>query len=151
MVPSGNTQRAPAGRLTWPTVSDASKSGPAAPGPSQSVWSRAQSQTQAVAGLSGSGVAFALNVAQPQDQIAAILNSWATCFAASASSFTTSNQADAGSRPPRAPRPGEELNWSWSAPRPEGTPICVSLLTRPRSPARIVRLAASAPIAEKPF
>ena len=70
------------------------------------VWSRAQSQTHAAAATSGSGVTFALNVAQPHDQTPASLNCVATNFAASASSLTISSQAAAGWSPARWPRPG---------------------------------------------
>src|SRR6266498_314721 len=87
----------PAGRISCPCVSESSHAAPAAPGPLQSDGARVQSQTQAATGLSGSSAPE--YVAQPQDQIDEIRSSSATCRAASACHFTTSNQASFGCRP----------------------------------------------------
>ena len=145
MLPALVRHRVPAGTESWPSVSELSNPAPAADGPSHSVWSRAHSQTHAAAAWSGSGVTFALNVAQPHDHTPARLNCVATNFAESASSLTISSQAAAGWRPARWPSPGEVVICISSAIRCEGIPIWVRWSTSPRRLWRIERLAAVGP------
>ena len=116
---------------------------PAAAGPSQSFGSRAHSQTQAAASLSGSAPS-ALKVAKPHDQMPWMPNSRATCLAASASHLITCSQAWREA-PLRAPPFGADWNCSSSAILPAGMPIRVRCETSPRRLLRIRRLARTAP------
>ncbi len=85
-------------------MSELLKSLPSICGALQRCLVRAQSQTQAAFGLSGS-ISFGFHICQPQEKTEPRPVSLATCFADSASHFTTWYQADAGSRPLRPPTP----------------------------------------------
>ena len=97
-------QTVPCGRRICPAVSERSKLFPSIRGALQRLRVRAQSQTQAAFGLSGS-ISFLFHSCQPQEKTEPSPTSFATCFAESASHFTTWNQAEAGSRPLRPPTP----------------------------------------------
>ena len=89
---------------------------------------RAQSQTQAAFGLSGS-ISFAFHSCQPQEKTEPSPSSFATCFAASASHLTTWYQAEAGSRPLRPPTPFWLRKLIMMPSRFAGIPIDVSVVT----------------------
>ena len=133
------SQRTPRGSVICPWVSVASKSGPAASGPEHSRGSRVQSQMQAPTSLSGSAWAE-FRACQPHDQTVPIRASRATCFTASASSFTCSNQAIAGNVPRF-----DAWKPSMSPTRRDGIPMSVNVLTASRNRFLSVRLPATVP------
>ena len=106
---------------------------------------RTQSQTQAA--LPKSGSLLPVYDVQPHDQIVEKCSSCATCFAASACHFTTSNHACAGSSPARPPF--DALDWkpSITPRRLGGMPIARKRPTEARMLSRIVRLPTTGPSA----
>ncbi len=85
-------------------MSEVSNEAPIVVGASQRPGERAHSHAHAASGFAGS-VSAAFHSAQPHDQSEPAPVSSATAFAASACHFATWNQADAGWRPLRPPKP----------------------------------------------
>ena len=115
-------QMIPRPSTIWPALRERSKPCPRKRGALQSLRVRAQSQTHAAFGLAGS-ISLAFHICQPQEKTEPSLSSRATCFAESASHFTTWNQADAGCRPLRPPTPLWLRKLSMIPSRPAGIPI----------------------------
>src|SRR5262249_14251069 len=121
-------QTAPCGRRIWPTLSDRSNCFPSMRGALQRLRVRAQSQTQAAFGLSGS-ISLLFHSCQPQEKTEPSPTSLATFLTASASHLTTWYQADAGLRPLRPPTPLWLRKLSMRPTRFAGIPIEVIAIT----------------------
>ncbi len=94
----------PCGRMSCPAVTERLKVFPSMWGALQRLRVRAQSQTQAAFGLSGS-ISFLFHSCQPQEKTEPRPSSFAMRFAESPSHLTTWYQAEAGTRPFRPPTP----------------------------------------------
>ena len=124
-------------------MSDVLRPLPAADGPLQRLGSRAQSQTHAAIGLSGSRSPV-LQAAHPHDQTERSPTSLATCFAARAWSFVTSSHELRGA-PSRPPEPRVVWKPSISPSLLAGRPAEVNSATRLRNRFRSVRLPSIGP------